>query len=119
MNASDDPGDEMRARREQEAAIGHERSDRDDRGGGGWSRQAPPEQLAALGRAIGGLRREHGLGEEALARAAELRPSYVLALEAGELSPTFHVLVRLATALGVSVAELAARYERERGEGRS
>jgi ribosome-binding protein aMBF1 (putative translation factor) len=118
MKASDDPGDDMRARREQEAAIGLERTDRDDRGGGGWSRQAPPQQLAALGRAIGALRRERGLSEEALASGAELRPSYVLALEAGELSPSFHVLVRLATALGVSVAELAARYEREGGEGR-
>ncbi len=119
MTTNHRQGDEMRSRRGPDATGPLERTAPDGGTGGGWSGQAPPGQLAALGRAIHDLREERKLTVEQVATGAALRPAFVEALEAGDLSPTFHVLVRIAASLGITLTELAARFERPSGKGRS
>ena len=53
------------------------------------------------------LRESAGLTQQALAVAAELSVSYVAKLERGVADPSWSTVVRLARALGVSVAAFA------------
>lgn len=62
--------------------------------------------LIRLGRRLRELRRAKGLTQEQLAAAAEISRTYAGALEAGMKGPSLAVLVRLAKALGVDIAEL-------------
>jgi transcriptional regulator with XRE-family HTH domain len=65
--------------------------------------------LAALGKAITGLRREQGLSQEELGLRTGVHRNYVGGIERGERSPTVVVIARLATELGVTLSELFRR----------
>jgi transcriptional regulator with XRE-family HTH domain len=62
--------------------------------------------VAVLGRRVHALREQRGLSLRALARKAQMPHNNLLNLERGELNPPFETLVRLAHALGLTVAEL-------------
>jgi transcriptional regulator with XRE-family HTH domain len=72
--------------------------------------QRVPE-LIGLGRALGELRRERGLTQEALALSTGVHRNYIGGIERGERSPTVERVAVLASALGVSLAELFNRAE--------
>jgi transcriptional regulator with XRE-family HTH domain len=61
---------------------------------------------AAFGRRVRELRTERLFWQEALAERAHLHWTYVSAVERGQRTPGLDVIGRLATALGVSPAEL-------------
>jgi transcriptional regulator with XRE-family HTH domain len=63
-----------------------------------------PEEL--VGRNLVRLRRARGYTQEELEALAEVTQPYLSSIESGRRSPTVTILVRLAHALGVSVAEL-------------
>jgi transcriptional regulator with XRE-family HTH domain len=62
----------------------------------------------ALGRRIRVLREARGWSQERLAERAAIHAVYLSGLENGKRNPSFKVLVRLATALDVTLAELFA-----------
>ena len=66
---------------------------------------------ARLGRAVRAMRDERGLSQEDLAHAAQIHTTYLSGIERGQRNPTWTVLIALSRALGVTVAELAARAE--------
>jgi transcriptional regulator with XRE-family HTH domain len=68
------------------------------------SRQSPP--LIALGKAIRQLRQEKGISQEDLALSAEVDRSYVGRIERGDNNAAILTLLKLAKALGVSLARL-------------
>lgn len=65
---------------------------------------SPP--LVALGEAVRHFRAEAGLSQEALALEAEIDRSYLGGIERGEHNVALMNLVKLADALGISVARL-------------
>lgn len=67
---------------------------------------------AAFGRVLKELRVERGLSQEALAAEAGVARNYVSLLELGRNSVSLVKLFPLATALGVSAADLIQRTER-------
>lgn len=74
----------------------------------------PPQLQPALGRAVHQLRKDGKTTQEELAHAAELPVGTVGRIERGRSDPKYSTLKRLATGLGVTVAELvalAADYE--------
>lgn len=52
------------------------------------------------------LRRSRGFSQAELAREATLTPTYITRLESGSSAPTVDTVARLATSLGVAIAEL-------------
>jgi transcriptional regulator with XRE-family HTH domain len=74
---------------------------------------ADDRELAALGRAVAGLREERGLTVAALATAAKVDPERIAAIEVGQHDPDFDLLVALADGLGVKPATLFQRAEVE------
>ncbi len=73
----------------------------------------PAAELLALANAIRHLRREREMSQEALAFAAGVHPKHVSEIERANKDPRTKTVVRLADALGVTVAELDARSARE------
>ena len=71
------------------------------------SRQSPA--LVALGNAIRHTRERKGISQEALALLAEVDRSYVGRVERGDNNVAILTLAKIAKALGVSVAKLAAK----------
>jgi transcriptional regulator with XRE-family HTH domain len=72
----------------------------------------PPKKSApnqALGKAIRSIRSERGYSQEGFAQHAGMDRSYVGAIERGEFNSTLDTLVKIATALGMSLAELLRR----------
>jgi len=65
---------------------------------------SPP--LMALGEAVRHFRSEAGMSQEALAFEAEIDRSYLGGIERGEHNVAVMNLVKLAEALGISVARL-------------
>lgn len=65
--------------------------------------------LVALGDAIRELRQAKGISQEKLALLAEVDRSYVGRIERGDNNAALLTLVRLADALGTSVARLMQR----------
>jgi transcriptional regulator with XRE-family HTH domain len=63
----------------------------------------------ALGKAVRSTRSEQGYSQEGFARHAGMDRSYFGAIERGEFSPTLDMLVKIATALGMSLSELLRR----------
>lgn len=70
------------------------------------------EPQEALGQAIRELRSERSLTQRQLADAADVNETWISHIESGRTNPAWGTVVRLATALGVSIAELAQRAER-------
>lgn len=77
--------------------------------------EQPSPELRALGDAIRHLRRERELSQEALAYAADIHPKHLSEIERANKDPRSTTVVRLADALGVTVAEL---YEGQDGKPR-
>jgi DNA-binding XRE family transcriptional regulator len=75
--------------------------------------RADDRELAALGRAVGGLREERGLTVAALAAAAKVDPERIAAIQAGQHDPDFDLLVALAEGLDVKPSTLFQRAEVE------
>jgi transcriptional regulator with XRE-family HTH domain len=66
----------------------------------------PTPELLALAGAIRHLRRERELSQEALAFAADVHPKHLSEIERANKDPRTTTIVRLADALGVTVAAL-------------
>jgi XRE family transcriptional regulator, regulator of sulfur utilization len=69
------------------------------------------ELKLAFGRAVRALREERGLSQERLAEAADVDDTYISGLERGQRNPTLLTVQRVASALGVTLAELMAQVE--------
>ena len=69
------------------------------------------EPQVGLGAALRELRLERGLSQEEVAHRASLHPTWVSHLESGRENPAWGTVRRLAMALEVSLAALAARAE--------
>jgi transcriptional regulator with XRE-family HTH domain len=67
------------------------------------------EPQPALGRVVRQLRKERGLKQYELAKAADVDPSVISHLELGHSNPTWGSIKRVANGLGVAVADLAAQ----------
>lgn len=65
----------------------------------------------AFGKAVRSFRREQGLSQEGFAARAGIDRSYYGAIERGEINVSFATMLRLADALGISLATLSARAE--------
>ena len=68
--------------------------------------------LRALGLNLRRLREEKGYTQERLGERAELDSTYISGIERGVRNPSVISLVRVAKALGVTVAELLAGVEK-------
>jgi XRE family transcriptional regulator, regulator of sulfur utilization len=64
------------------------------------------DELRLLGRHIRQLRKQRRLTQEHLAERSGVHTQFVGAIERGKANPTLKVLTRVATALGVSLADL-------------
>jgi transcriptional regulator with XRE-family HTH domain len=72
----------------------------------------PERVLQGLGRALQEARDKRGLTQEALSLETGVHRNYIGGMERGERSPSVEVVVKLADALGVTLAELFKRAER-------
>ncbi len=70
------------------------------------------EPQEALGQVLRELRTERGLTQRELGQAADINETWISHIEAGRSNPAWGTVARLATALGVSVAEIAQRADR-------
>lgn len=70
------------------------------------SSQRRNPSLVALGEAIRRIRKIQGISQEELALLAQIDRSYVGRIERGDNNAAVLTLIRLATALGVSAAQL-------------
>jgi transcriptional regulator with XRE-family HTH domain len=66
----------------------------------------------AIGAAIRQLREKRGMTQEALAADANTTLSTLSVIERGRANPTWATVRDIATALGVSISELAKRSEK-------
>ena len=73
------------------------------------------EPQPGLGRAIRQLRTERGLSQEELGLRAEIHPTWISHLESGRNNPAWGSVRRIAVALDVTLAELAALAEELEG----
>jgi transcriptional regulator with XRE-family HTH domain len=62
--------------------------------------------LRALGKRIRERRKERRYSQEKLAELASIHENHVRRIEGGTANPSYLVLIRIAKALGVSVADL-------------
>ena len=69
------------------------------------------EPQLGLGAALREFRLEQGLSQEELAHRAALHPTWISHLESGRENPSWATARRLAAALKITVAELAARAD--------
>jgi transcriptional regulator with XRE-family HTH domain len=74
-------------------------------------RSDPEKSLRKLGENVRALRVRMEFSQEQLAELAELDRTYIGGLERGERNATVQTLVRVAKALGVSVAVLCKGVE--------
>ena len=72
----------------------------------------------SLGKAIRGLRLERDLTQEALAQSAGVTVGHLSKIERGHSNPTWATVVAITEGLGVSLAELATRWEAAKEAGR-
>lgn len=70
------------------------------------------EPQEALGQVLRELRTERGLTQRQLGQAADINETWVSHIEAGRTNPAWGTVARLASALGVSITEIAQRAER-------
>lgn len=76
--------------------------------------RSPAPELLALAGAIRHLRRERELSQEALAFAADIHPKHLSEIERANKDPRATTILRLADALGVTVAALYRFSEAQR-----
>lgn len=69
------------------------------------------QDLLVLGRAIAQIRGELGIGAEELAEATGVDRERLSALEAGQVDPTYELLLTLAEGLGVGASAFVVRAE--------
>jgi transcriptional regulator with XRE-family HTH domain len=69
------------------------------------------EPQPALGRVVRQIRTERDLTQAEVARAMDVDPSVISHLELGHSNPAWGSVKRLAAALGVTIADLAAQAE--------
>jgi transcriptional regulator with XRE-family HTH domain len=81
--------------------------------------QRDPQDLLVLGRAIREIRQERGASAEDLATAADVALAQIRALEAGDVDPTYELLLALGEALGVRPSAFVTRAEALATEGRA
>jgi transcriptional regulator with XRE-family HTH domain len=74
-----------------------------------------PDHLA-LGFAIREARARRGISQEELGFRSTLHRNYVGAIERGEINPTFRILMKVSSGLGVELSALVALYERHLAE---
>jgi transcriptional regulator with XRE-family HTH domain len=67
-----------------------------------------------LGRAVRELRARRALSQEQLGLGSGLHRNYVGAIERGEITPTFKVLLRLSDGLRMPLSEIFALFEQRR-----
>lgn len=67
-----------------------------------------------LGRVIRRLRTESGISQEGLAAISGIDRTFMGEIERGEANPSFDVLQRIASGLGVLLSELIRQYESEK-----
>ena len=82
------------------------------------STSKPPDpELVSLGRAIQQIREQYGMSPSELAAATRIERERLDALEAGQLDPTYDMLLALAEGLGVQLEALVTRAKelKERG----
>jgi transcriptional regulator with XRE-family HTH domain len=68
--------------------------------------------LITLGRAVTLMRQQRGMAADELADAGGLPRERIAALEAGELDPTYELLLKVADGLGTQPSELVIFAER-------
>ena len=69
------------------------------------------EPQLGLGAALREFRVSRGLSQEELAHGASLHPTWISHLESGRENPSWGTVRRLASALDITLADLAARAE--------
>lgn len=75
------------------------------------SPHAKDPSLVALGEAIRRVRLMTGCSQEELAFRTDIERGYLSSIESGKQNPGFISLVRIASALGVTVAELVTEAQ--------
>ena len=65
----------------------------------------------AFGQAVRAVRMEQGVAQEELASLAGIERSHMGKIERGELMPTLALILKIASALGTSAAELMSSTE--------
>lgn len=68
--------------------------------------------LTALGQRIRDLRAKQGYSQESFADSIGVHRTFIGTIERGESNLSFHNLVRIATALGVTLSQLLSGIER-------
>jgi transcriptional regulator with XRE-family HTH domain len=76
-----------------------------------------PNPQIELGLAVRRMREQAGLSQEELAMRAEVEPSLIAGIEAGQADPTWGDARRIAAALGTTVDRLAELVEVLEEEG--
>jgi XRE family transcriptional regulator, regulator of sulfur utilization len=73
----------------------------------------PPrtQTLIRLGRAVRDVRCGQGLTQEQVSALSGLHPTYISDIERGVRNPGWEAMTRLANGIGVSVEEIARRYD--------
>jgi transcriptional regulator with XRE-family HTH domain len=74
----------------------------------------PDDLNRAIGRRVRLLRKQGQISQEELAHRADLHRNYVGSVERGERDVGIGAMARLATALGISLAEFFAPFTRQR-----
>lgn len=69
------------------------------------------EPRVVLGQAVRGLRYERDLTQEVLAHDAGITVGHLSKIERGQSNPTWETVAAIASALGISIADLARRSE--------
>ncbi len=76
--------------------------------------EASPKSV--FGRVLRRVRRERDLSQEALAASAGIARNHVSELERARRDPSLTTVDQLADALGMSMADLMARFDEERAK---
>ena len=71
----------------------------------------------AFGEAVRALRTADGIAQETLAHLAGVERSHMGKIERGEHVPTLPLILKIATALGISASELMAATEKNLNSG--
>ena len=82
--------------------------------GRGW--RVKSSDHVALGRAVRELRKRRGVAQVVLSFDADMDDKYVSKVERGVMNPSFTPLLRIVRALGTTMPELIAVYERHLAE---